>query len=89
MTCENRFCVYWRKDNCTLNEVRLDGMGSCEDCIIVEVPEELLEKKGAKEKLAFVGDGVNPELLDLRREERCLVKFERHSPCFHITATGK
>lgn len=45
MTCENRFCVYWRKDNCTLNEVRLDGMGSCEDCIIVEVPEELLEKK--------------------------------------------
>ena len=45
MTCENRFCVYWRKDNCTLNEVRLDGMGSCEDCIVVEVPEELLEKK--------------------------------------------
>ena len=28
-------------------------------------------------------------LLDLRREERCLVKFERHSPCFHITTTGK
>nr|WP_325242491.1 hypothetical protein [uncultured Oscillibacter sp.] len=48
MTCENRFCVYWRKDNCTLNEVRLDGMGSCEDCIVVEVPEELLEKKRAE-----------------------------------------
>ena len=48
MTCENRFCVYWRKDNCTLNEVRLDGMGSCEDCIIVEVPEELLVKKRAE-----------------------------------------
>ena len=28
-------------------------------------------------------------LYDLRRQERCLVKFERHSPCFHITATGK
>lgn len=28
-------------------------------------------------------------LLDLRREKRCLVKFERKSPCFHITATGK
>ena len=53
MTCENRFCVYWSRDNCTLSEVRLDGMGSCEDCIVVEVasvaledvPEELLEKK--------------------------------------------
>lgn len=47
MTCENRFCVYWSKDNCTLGEVRLNGMGSCEDCIVVEVPEELLEKKRA------------------------------------------
>lgn len=28
-------------------------------------------------------------LYDLRGQERCLVKFERHSPCFHITATGK
>ena len=45
MTCENRFCVYWSKDNCTLSEVHLDGLGSCEDCIVVEVPEELLEKK--------------------------------------------
>lgn len=27
-------------------------------------------------------------LLDLRRQNRCMVKFERKSPCFHITATG-
>ena len=26
----------------------MDGMGSCEDCIVVEVPEELLEKKRAE-----------------------------------------
>lgn len=45
MTCENRFCVYWSKDNCTLREVHLDGTGSCEDCIAVQIPEELLEKK--------------------------------------------
>ena len=57
MTCENRFCVYWRKDNCTLNEVRLDGMGSCEDCIIVEVPEELLEKSGPSFCRGWTEDG--------------------------------
>lgn len=28
-------------------------------------------------------------LYDLRSKQRCLVKFERRSPCFHITATGK
>lgn len=28
-------------------------------------------------------------LFDLRRSGKCLVKFERKSPCYHITATGK
>lgn len=27
-------------------------------------------------------------LYDLRRQNRCMIKFERKSPCFHITATG-
>lgn len=27
-------------------------------------------------------------LYDLRAQHRCMVKFERKSPCFHITATG-
>lgn len=28
-------------------------------------------------------------LRDLRNQKKCLVKFERKSPCFHITATGR
>ncbi len=28
-------------------------------------------------------------LCDLRRQGKCMVKFERHTACFHITATGK
>lgn len=28
-------------------------------------------------------------LHDLRRQNKCMVKFERKSPCFHITATGQ
>lgn len=28
-------------------------------------------------------------LRDLRRNGRCLVKYEKKSPCFHITATGR
>lgn len=45
MTCENRLCVYWNNDGCTLREVQLDGMGSCTDCILVSLPEELLARK--------------------------------------------
>lgn len=41
-----------------------------------------------------IGDGDLKNLLaevlyDLRRRGKCMVKFERKSPCFHITATGK
>ncbi len=28
-------------------------------------------------------------LWDLRRQNKCMVKYERKSPCFHITATGR
>jgi len=28
-------------------------------------------------------------LWDLRKQNKCMVKFERKSPCFHITATGR
>lgn len=45
MTCENRLCIYWSKDSCTLREVQLDSMGSCTDCIPVSLPEELLARK--------------------------------------------
>ncbi len=47
MICENRLCVYWKQNSCALREVHLDGQGSCTDCIIVELPEELLERKRA------------------------------------------
>ena len=42
MICENRLCVYWKQNSCALREVHLDGQGSCTDCIIVELPEELI-----------------------------------------------
>lgn len=28
-------------------------------------------------------------LLSLRKEKKCMVKFEKKSPCFHISATGR
>lgn len=28
-------------------------------------------------------------LLELRKEKKCMVKYERKSPCFHISATGR
>lgn len=35
----------------------------------------------------FLKEVLAQTIFDLRRQERCMVKYERHSPCFHITVT--
>lgn len=45
-TCENYLCVYWVKENstCLLRNTHLDIMGSCLECILVNLPDETLQK---------------------------------------------
>ncbi len=43
-------------------------------------------KQLSDEELKFILAEV---LYDLRRQNKCMVKYEIKSPCFHITATGK
>ncbi|MDE7402711.1 MAG: hypothetical protein K2M87_04785 [Muribaculaceae bacterium] len=45
-----------------------------------------LSPRHSDEELKYILAEV---LRDLRHQGRCMVKFEVHSPCFHITATGK
>lgn len=45
MKCENKFCVYWQEDACLLDEISLDSQGCCEECVYVNVEEEILNKK--------------------------------------------
>ena len=43
MKCENLFCIYEKDGNCTIDNVELDISGSCQNCIYVDIPENLLE----------------------------------------------
>lgn len=43
-------------------------------------------KRLSDEELKYI---LGEVLLDLRKQNKCMVKFERKSPCFHITATGR
>jgi len=45
MHCGNNFCVYWDNKKCILNEVSLDISGQCEDCILIDIEEDLLKQK--------------------------------------------
>ena len=49
MQCENYFCIYWAEGVCTLDEISLNILGSCQSCIYVDIDEQTLQS--AKEKL--------------------------------------
>jgi len=43
--CENRFCIYFKKGECSLKEITLDIQGICTECIYVDIPEETLDER--------------------------------------------
>lgn len=82
MRCENKFCVYYRKGSCLLNEITLNEIGLCMDCISVEINEdELTVKREKGRELMELKYGKNEifekirsrrvqEILRKRKEER-------------------
>lgn len=50
MDCDNRFCIYWSMDRCTLDTISLDVQGNCQACIYVVLDEQILRKEREKIK---------------------------------------
>ena len=48
MNCENKFCIYWEDDYCTLNEISLDILGTCTSCIYVDIDDKTLKEEREK-----------------------------------------
>ena len=49
MKCQNFFCVYQKQGECILDEITLDIDGRCEDCIYVNINDDLLQKLKVKQ----------------------------------------
>ena len=43
MRCENHFCIYWKNYRCQLNQISLDIQGICQECIYLELEEDVME----------------------------------------------
>lgn len=43
MKCQNNLCIYWKNSMCILNEITLDERGICQECICVNISENLLK----------------------------------------------
>jgi hypothetical protein len=52
MYCENFLCIYQSQGQCILDEIRLDGLGMCTECIYPNFEQEILNqmKKDLLEK---------------------------------------
>lgn len=48
MKCENKFCIYCDKEKCTLENIELDIIGQCTECIYPNIDGEVSRK--AKEQ---------------------------------------
>lgn len=60
MNCENIFCIYCEDGKCKLENISLDIQGSCQECIYVDISEDLLKdlKKNSLEKIFREQDGL-------------------------------
>jgi hypothetical protein len=50
LICVNNFCVYFKNDQCTLDFISLDELGTCTQLLLVDIKEDFLAVK-RKEKL--------------------------------------
>lgn len=44
MKCDNYLCIYEENGVCTLDDIELDIMGQCRDCIYINIEEQQLLK---------------------------------------------
>lgn len=43
MKCEYNYCIYNSSYECLLNDIQINALGMCENCIIVGLEEKFLE----------------------------------------------
>ena len=48
MKCENNFCIYQYEDKFILNEVSIDSLGMCAECIYPDIDEKILNEAKLK-----------------------------------------
>ena len=56
MYCSNMFCIYSRNNKCILDEVSIDEIGICQDLILVDIPDQTLQRYKDKQLIRLEKD---------------------------------
>jgi len=49
MKCENEYCIYNKENKCQFEQVGINSLGMCDDCIIVSFDKNLLAAEKEKQ----------------------------------------
>lgn len=44
LSCENHWCIYNDEHYCIFEEIELDEIGVCRNCVFITIPDEMEEK---------------------------------------------
>ena len=56
LKCENKFCIYCDKEKCTLENIELDIIGQCTECIYPNIDGEVLRKAKGQTRNKIMAD---------------------------------
>ncbi len=62
MRCENNFCIYCDKYKCTLDEINIDTIGLCTECILIDLDDNTLSKQKHINLFSFEEDKNDNEI---------------------------
>ena len=57
MNCANDYCLYNKEFKCTLEEVNIDSMGICDDCILVNIDNDVLATEKVRQLSKIAEEG--------------------------------
>jgi len=57
LNCANDYCLYNKEFKCTLEEVNIDSMGICDDCILVNIDNDVLATEKVRQLSKIAEEG--------------------------------
>ena len=43
MECDNKYCIYQKNSRCLIEKVTINGLGMCDNCILISLDKDFLE----------------------------------------------
>lgn len=56
MNCEFNLCIYNYATQCILNEIEINVYGMCDSCVLIDIPESIIDELKQDKFDAYIAD---------------------------------